>query len=761
MDPPNLVESKCHLLMDRNGQLQSGRKRSSSANATCSCCTPINPLTGSRRRPLSTSTASVCLIFIQTCFANNAFCQAFQVSWQRNPRPFLPAIAASQSPFFFDRDDRILEYESNQQSTAVKDVYHSSYSSARTFAGLSKFHQSILSRTQTRQRFITGKYPLTINIVHNNPTRSWLKQGQGTELLVNNTAPSKSLASFDRLLWLDEDERVELKRDYNMVSMELIAEVYCERPAYVQTIIKQQRMNSNKHSLLPTRYAPSAGHSAESTGTDTAETLYVTGFSLTGRKGILKSIDCETGNMESVNTRTERILQWPNEVVAVPEQLILNVNVTSTVQQRQKLHYQDALLVCDGFLVPGKDRGGLRVVKYPGDPHREWTVSLTPATHHRWFYHQAVWIDLTGDGRLSLLAARCQVSVASRENGGVTSGISKKGQLVWLECPKPHSFDPTTNTPLEIDGTVYDPFSARHTPWTTRVLADGPDVMFCVADLDPSDDTIEVFSSQFFGKCVGLHSIRKGLKPRVTFDRIIDDQCGSAFGSILADLDGLSGLTKSAAPTAALVIDAGTTVGTTMAGDVFSHLLVTSHECTYAEADRPRSVTQLTDSDEGGSLFAYRVPEGIDAWKAEPWARTVVASGFKVNGQLSNMINPGAPGLVYTFHARRQDKLLGKRPLIAVAGDCAEAAYIFRPDEIDRLQLAGEDSPPDASTHYQLMVEIKCESTVGSIGVGYDDFTTDMPQEADYAKLYIPCHEKDKILVFALGSSEEDMDDGW
>ena len=94
---------------------------------------------------------------------------------------------------------------------------------------------------------------------------------------------------------------------------------------------------------------------------------------------------------------------------------------------------------------------------------------------------------------------------------------------------------------------------------------------------------------------------------------------------------------------------------------------------------------------------------------------------------------------------------------MAVAGDCAESAYVFRP------VTAEDPNDLDASTLYKLMVEIKCESTVGSIGVGYGNFlsTDDEPQENDgYAKLYIPCYEKDKILVFALGQGE-DGGDGW
>lgn len=92
--------------------------------------------------------------------------------------------------------------------------------------------------------------------------------------------------------------------------------------------------------------------------------------------------------------------------------------------------------------------------------------------------------------------------------------------------------------------------------------------------------------------------------------------------------------------------------------------------------------------------------------------------------------------------------------MIAIAGDCAEAAYIYRPDNI--VDTRSEISA-DPSTQYKLMVEIQCGSTVGSIGISYDDFTT-AEQESGYAKLYIPCYENDKVFVFALGSGEEEKE---
>ena len=302
----------------------------------------------------------------------------------------------------------------------------------------------------------------------------------------------------------------------------------------------------------------------------------------------------------------------------------------------------------------------------------------------------------------------------------------------------------------------------RFFPHFISVLATGPDVMFNVADLDTSDDTIEVIASQFFDKKVTLHSIQRGPTPRVSFSRIIDDRCGAAFGCILADLD------SNPCPVGREVVDSGSTVESLKTGDSFSHVLVTSHECDYVDSEGTEtdsssssraSTVGKTDTVDGGSLFAYRVPDGVGAWRTEPWIRSTVATGFKVKPQIWNVINPGAPGFVYTFHARKEDASSGKRPMIAVAGDCAESAYIFRPANSNPGDMGS--IRVDLGAQYKLMCEIKCAATVGSIGVGYADLV-EAEQESGYAKIYVPCYEKDKILVFAMGSGEfKEEDDGW
>ena len=264
-----------------------------------------------------------------------------------------------------------------------------------------------------------------------------------------------------------------------------------------------------------------------------------------------------------------------------------------------------------------------------------------------------------------------------------------------------------------------------------------------------------------------LHSIQRGAIPKVVFRRTLDNRCGASFSSILANLDNSHSL-----PTRH-VIDCGSTVPTLQSGDSFSHLLITSHECTFAEENagdnlqlghkKTEYATEVKMGNEepavdGGSVFSYRVPAGKDAWKTEPWIRSVIATGFRVEGQLGNMINPGAPGFCYTFYPTKDGPRTSNgslsRPLIGIAGDCAESAYILRPSESE-LGI-------DPSSNYIMMCEINCGATVGSIGIGYEDFCF-APQQKNYAKIYVPCYENDKVLVFALGNGEDDEsnNDGW
>mmetsp|Transcript_14559 Transcript_14559/g.31657 ORF Transcript_14559/g.31657 Transcript_14559/m.31657 type:complete len:913 (-) Transcript_14559:60-2798(-) len=674
-------------------------------------------------------------------------------------------------------------------------TYASRNKSYSSLASLSKAHHSIMAKTSNmrRQRFVTGKYPLYVS-VKQNPTRRWLGLAE-SQIYLNGTSIEKSLASYNIFHWLDGKERRDLHGDYEFLSLELLAEIHVKNPGYVNILPKggagmsltQSKADDGvfgrwKSWKLRDDLASKTDENKPVEKNDSdAERLWMTGFSLTNQRGELHTLDVESGVMSKVNDRTAKAIKWPNEVTSIPRQTYANQTISPQSTEENEL--EDALLVTDGFLVPGKDKGGLYVVRNPGNSVSEKRVCLTGVTNLQdviinsgesdWFYHRALWMDLTGDGRLSILAARAKLPLlqgnnGAQEEGGKTKG---KGQLVWLERPIPHYFDANTGTPLDRDGTVFDPFSVRNTPWKLRVLDEGPDVMFNVADLDPSDDTVEVIASQFFSKKLSLHSLKIGPRPEIVFRRVIDERCGAAFSSLLADLDGLSTLDQ--AKDQPLVVDSGSTVISLKEGDAFSHLLVTSHECSYAESQHhvieepsdgsygtaTNTHTEYKDQSkiDGGSLFAYRVPTGKGAWKTKPWPRSVIATGFKVEGQLSNMINPGAPGFCYTFFPTREGGV-GKdkkwrRPLIGLSGDCAESAYILRPIEGGNTPDS-IDEGMDKSTKYALMCEIKCKSTVGSLAIGYDDLSS-AEQQSGYAKIYVPCYEQDKVLVFSMGSGEE------
>merc|ERR1711982_220043 len=115
------------------------------------------------------------------------------------------------------------------------------------------------------------------------------------------------------------------------------------------------------------------------------------------------------------------------------------------------------------------------------------------------------------------------------------------------------------------------------------------------------------------------------------------------------------------------------------------------------------------------------------------------------------MINPGAPGFCYTFYPTIHNKNKQKkqqRPLIAVSGDCAESAYIFRPATTTTTNHNNHNHNNDPNTYYKLMCEIDIEATVGSLAIGYNNFCNiDYGQSNGNAKIFIPAYEKNKIYV--------------
>jgi hypothetical protein len=70
-------------------------------------------------------------------------------------------------------------------------------------------------------------------------------------------------------------------------------------------------------------------------------------------------------------------------------------------------------------------------------------------------------LDLTGDSRQSILTAWAKLRKVASKADNSEESRPKNGQLVWLEIPKAHHYDEATRTPLEDDGTAFDPFCSR------------------------------------------------------------------------------------------------------------------------------------------------------------------------------------------------------------------------------------------------------------------------------------------------------------
>ena len=269
------------------------------------------------------------------------------------------------------------------------------------------------------------------------------------------------------------------------------------------------------------------------------------------------------------------VFKWPNALTVAPKE------------------FGNYVAVPDGFLVPLKSTGAVYMMDANCNGNCKPIELTTPKKE--WWYGQVVFRDMNGDGKMDIITARATKPIVFGHTGG---------QLLWLEQP--------SSNPLE------------NVPWTEHVLADGPDVNFAVADLDPSDDQFEIFATEFFAERFTLLTISV-TTATVTNTRDIDTTIGSAYTVSLVDLN----------------------------NDSLPELLVNNHE-----------------AGNGGGIFAYEIPK--DILKGE-FTKHVLATGFKV---LEKGPNQAAPGFAYGFQLN-STKLL--KPSILVAGDGSQEAYLMTP----------------------------------------------------------------------------------
>lgn len=117
---------------------------------------------------------------------------------------------------------------------------------------------------------------------------------------------------------------------------------------------------------------------------------------------------------------------WPNNVEVVPFDVF----------------GLRAIVVPDGFLVPGKSDGGVYIITMdPSNVTLTTAVTKISTEPKGYFYHMGYWVDLNGDGRKDFITAR-----SNAKAGG--------GQLVWFEHPA-------------------EGISGK---WTEHIVCSGPDV---------------------------------------------------------------------------------------------------------------------------------------------------------------------------------------------------------------------------------------------------------------------------------------------
>ena len=159
---------------------------------------------------------------------------------------------------------------------------------------------------------------------------------------------------------------------------------------------------------------------------------------------------------------------WPNQADPVPSGTIVGAKNRSFIMS------------AGGFFVsPFKATGSIDLLDVTDFQASAGAASVRKTTistpKKSYFYHQAEWLDVNGDGRLDVLAARAYKSMNPFAHA--------QSELVWLEQPATFEYGETA------------------APWVERTLTgnQGPGVGFAVVDLD-GDGTSEVVATQFFAK---------------------------------------------------------------------------------------------------------------------------------------------------------------------------------------------------------------------------------------------------------------------
>lgn len=216
--------------------------------------------------------------------------------------------------------------------------------------------------------------------------------------------------------------------------------------------------------------------------------LVITSFGLSGNDAISVIPDLPGAVADASRADPQVInytVTWPNQARKMPAGIV-DFN---------------AMLAVGGFFpIPWKNTGTVNIINLDaGDPNSSYKISNDKSG---WWYHNAIWRDMNGDGRLDVLTARARKGMLG--GGG--------GELLWLEQPA--------------DNVLAG-------PWKEHVLTEGPDVYFVLEDLD-GDGSEEIIATEFNAKRLTFY--RTGADGKLT-RKVIDDTLGAAFAVTPVDLN--------------------------------------------------------------------------------------------------------------------------------------------------------------------------------------------------------------------------------
>ncbi|GMI52197.1 hypothetical protein ScalyP_jg869 [Parmales sp. scaly parma] len=538
------------------------------------------------------------------------------------------------------------------------------------------------------------------------PTKRWLNRlspnkSNGENLLyVNGTKITRSPMNFDpnSNSKSKSNPNSNPNSNSNSYTIEFSAEITTPSPGYLSII--NSSLYSSSFSLQPKKFGSVRKYSL-----DDGEAKEVRSSS---NKSKSKS---KRGKKQNQNQNQNWV--WPNKVSPTP---------------------RGNLLITDGFFVPSKSAGSISILDEETGEVEYVTGGAAGASSRSsyeldelhfdfdddyqpdFYYHHAVFLDQLPGRSSDILAARA-------------SGLGS-GELVWFERD-------------------VNSGNGNGNGWTEHVLCKGPDVEFTIVDMDPKDGCIEVVAAEFFSRRVSLTSLRVegegGLE--VVFRRYLDADCGNAYGVAVMPKIYCGGKDEHdeeetpTTPTKNVILDGP------FRGKEFDSIIVSNHE------DFKNSDNDDSDAADrpGGNLFSFSVPNQAGDWKVDEWTKKVIAGGFRVKSRLS--INPGAPGFPYLFYPEERHLLssnLKSRPYIALAGDGAEAAYIYRPvpAAAAAAATATETETETSELNYELMAEIECGATVGSLAISHGLFCG--KGREGFANVFIACYETNFVQVISL-----------